>query len=323
MTKNNAWIATDGLYKTTRAGYIETMSRTHPIISITGSSGAGTSSAHQAIKHFFSQHQVRAAIIEGDGFHRYNREEMDRRVQEAAQRGVNLTHFGPGGNCFDKLEELFREYAAHGTGRHRYYIHNGEESARHGFPPGSLTPWRPLESHTDLLFYEGLHGGLVTDVVDIAQYVDLLIGVVPIINLEWIQKTHRDQQIRGYKRSNAIELILDRMHDYVHYITPQFSRTDINFQRVPTVDTSNPFDFDTIPTETESFLVIHIRDRRKIAADFSTLQQALENAFVSAPDTLVVPAEKMSMAMQMILGPVLMRLVEDARKARAATAGQS
>jgi len=47
-----------------------------------------------------------------------------------------------------------------------------------------LTPWESLSPDTDLIFYEGLHGGLVTDEVNIAQYVDLLIGIVSIINLE-------------------------------------------------------------------------------------------------------------------------------------------
>ena len=83
-------------------------------------------------------------------------------------------------------------------------------------------------------------------------------GVVPIINLEWIQKIHRDRAIRGYSAETATAMILRRMPDYVHYICPQFSRTDINFQRVPTIDPSNPFTIDKIPPSEQSMIVIHI-----------------------------------------------------------------
>ncbi len=38
-----------------------------------------------------------------------------------------------------------------------------------------------------MLFYEGLHGGVVTPQHDVASHVDLLVGVVPIVNLEWIK----------------------------------------------------------------------------------------------------------------------------------------
>ena len=90
----------------------------------------------------------------------------------------------------------------------------------------------------DLLFYEGLHGAVVTDKVNVAQYADLKIGVVPVINLEWIQKLHRDRAARGYSTEAVTDTILRRMPDYINYICPQFAETDINFQRVPTVDTT-------------------------------------------------------------------------------------
>ena len=62
--------------------------------------------------------------------------------------------------------------------------------------------------------------------------------MVPIINLEWIQKLHRDKNLRGYSQEAVVDTILRRMPDYVNHICPQFSRTHVNFQRVPTVDTS-------------------------------------------------------------------------------------
>ncbi len=288
------------------------MSRKHPIIAVTGSSGAGTSNARWAFERIFRVEGIKPALIEGDCFHRYNREEMNRLVGEAERHNRRLTHFGPEGNHFDKLEMLFKEYADRGTGQKRYYIHNAGEASLHGYSPGELTPWEPLEDDTDLLFYEGLHGGIVTDTINVARHVDLLIGVAPIINLEWIQKIHRDKAIRGYSSEDAIDMILSRMHDYVQYITPQFSRTDINFQRVATIDTANPFDNDLIPTDAESFSIIHVRNRDKIPVDFHHLLDALAGslAFTSAPDTIVVSADKKVFAMQLILAPVIRELVK-------------
>jgi len=286
------------------------MSKKHPIVAVTGSSGAGTSNVKTAFEHIFRREGVVPAIVEGDGFHRYDRRQMDEIAARAEAEGRHVTHFGPEGNLFEELEALFREYSDKGTGKRRYYIHNDEEAIRYGSQPGSLTPWEPLPKDSDLLFYEGLHGGVVTDAVNVAQCVDLLIGVTPIINLEWIQKIHRDRSVRGYTSENATKMILSRMHDYTHYITPQFSHTDINFQRVPTVDTSNPFAATEIPTNDESFSVIHIRNRNKIQADFRYLLEMLEGSFMSATDTIVVPAGKKIFAMQLMLSPVIHQLME-------------
>jgi phosphoribulokinase len=285
------------------------MSVKHPIIAVTGSSGAGTSVAKSAFEYMFRKDGIKAAIIEGDCFHRYDRAEMDQRSAEAEEKGENLTHFGPEGNIFEELETLFKQYGENGNGKRRYYVHDEKEASQHGHPPGSLTPWEDIEKGTDLLFYEGLHGGVVTDTVNVAQHVDLLIGVTPIINLEWMQKINRDQSIRGYTAEDATKLIMDRMYDYMHYITPQFSRTDINFQRVPTIDTSNPFATDYIPSNDESFSVIHIRNQDRIEVDFRYLLEMLEGAFMSSPDTIVVPAGKKVFAMQLILTPLLRKLI--------------
>ena len=291
------------------------MSAQHPIVAITGSSGAGTSNVKVAFEHIFRRAGITPAIVEGDCFHRYNRKDMDESVARIEKEGGhNLTHFGPEGNLFEELAAVFSEYAERGTGKRRYYIHDEEEAARHGAVVGELTPWEPLPPDTDLLFYEGLHGGLVTDTVNIAQHVDLLIGVAPIINLEWIQKIHRDKIVRGYTSESATQMILSRMHDYTHYITPQFSRTDINFQRVPTVDTSNPFAAIEIPTNDQSFSVIHIRNPGKIKADFRYLLEMLSGSFMSAPDTIVVPAGEKIFAMQLIITPVIHQMMANRKK---------
>ncbi len=294
------------------------MSELHPIVAVTGSSGAGTTSVTTAFAHVFKHEGLEAAWIEGDSYHRYDRAEMARQVELAARQGRTLTHFGPDGNVFGELEALFAGYGANGTGRRRHYIHTDADAELHGGTPGRFTDWEPLAPDTDLLLYEGLHGGLVAGGHDLARHVDLLIGVVPIINLEWIQKIHRDQTVRGYSAETATEMILRRMPDYVHYICPQFSRTDINFQRTPTIDTSNPFTAHEIPTNDESLVVINIANRRKIQPDFRALLEMLHGAFMSRPDTIVVPAGKFVFAMELIVAPVIHRLMDRCRLARAA-----
>jgi len=291
------------------------MSKKHPIIAVTGSSGAGTSTVRIAFEHIFYRLQVNPAVIEGDSFHRYNRYEMQEAVKAAEAGGWTLTHFGPEGNLFEELEELFRQYSETGTGRRRFYLHTWEEAQRFGQEPGTFTPWEDLPKGTDLLFYEGLHGGVVTEKVNVAQYVDLLVGVVPIVNLEWIQKIHRDTAERGYSPEDVTKTILRRMPDYIRYITPQFSRTDINFQRVPTVDTSNPFVARDIPTPDESFVVIRFRDPAKFSIDFPYLLAMLHGSFMSRRNSIVVPGGKMGLAMEIIFEPIIKKMMEE-RQAR-------
>jgi phosphoribulokinase len=285
------------------------MSNRHPIVAVTGSSGAGTTHTKSAFERAFLQEGIRAASVDGDSFHRFNRDEMERLSEAAAKTGANLTHFGPEGNFFEELEALFREYGDNGTGRRRRYVHTDEEARQYGAPTGTFTPWEPLPTPTDLLFYEGLHGGVETATVNVARYVDLLIGVVPIINLEWMQKIHRDHAVRGYSPEAATQMILRRMDDYVNYITPQFSRTHINVQRVPLVDTSNPFGAPELPRESEIAIVIHIRDRKKMQVDFRHLLELLDGSFMSRPDTIVVPGGKYAFAMEIIVLPVIQRLL--------------
>jgi len=288
------------------------MSKKHPIIAVTGSSGAGTTTVKVAFEHIFLREGVNPVVIEGDSYHRYDRAAMKEAMQTAEEEGNNhFSHFGPEANVFDKLEETFKSYGSTGVCDRRYYLHSDEEAKPFGQNPGEFTPWDKVGQGTDLLFYEGLHGGIVTDDIDVAQHVDLLIGVVPIVNLEWIQKIHRDCEQRGYSAEVVTDTILRRMHDYVHYITPQFSRTDINFQRVPTVDTSNPFIARDIPTPDESFVVIRFRDPNKLDIDFPYLLGMLKDSFMSRRNSLVVPAGKMGFAMEIILAPIIERILHN------------
>lgn len=279
------------------------MSEKHPIVAITGSSGAGTTTVMHAFGDIFRRLGVNPAVVEGDCFHRYNRQEMKEEMKKAQAEGRNFSHFGPEANVFDRLEALFREYGEKGTGKLRHYIHNDEEAERYGAAPGTFTDWEEIPAGSDLLFYEGLHGGVATETEDVAQHVDLLVGVTPVVNLEWIQKIHRDTESRGYTPEAVTDTILRRMYDYVHYITPQFSRTHINFQRVPLVDTSNPFIARDVPTPDESVVVIRFNEYRN--QNFPWLLQMIEGSFMSRPNTIVVPGGKMGFAMELIFMPII------------------
>jgi phosphoribulokinase len=285
------------------------MSRKHPIVSVTGSSGAGTTSVMRTFQQIFRREGVVVAYIEGDSLHRFDRAEMKTAIAEAHSRGDHtFSHFGPEANLFEELEELFAVYGETGAGKFRKYLHDEAEAEPYGQQPGTFTPWEELAPDTDMLFYEGLHGAVVTDDVNVARHADLSIGVVPVINLEWVQKLHRDRVVRGYTSEAVTDTILRRMPDYVNYICPQFSHTDVNFQRVPVVDTSNPFIARTIPTADESMLIIRFRDPHGI--DFPYLLAMLHDSFMSRPNTIVCSGGKMDLAMQLIFTPMILRLVE-------------
>ncbi|WP_280433815.1 phosphoribulokinase [Nocardia brasiliensis] len=285
------------------------MSVKHPVVAITGSSGAGTTSVTRTFQEIFRREGINAVVVEGDSFHRYDRNEMKLAMAEAEQsRNVTFSHFGEEANLLKELERLFRDYGETGVGQVRKYLHDDREAELYGQPAGTFTPWEDLTPGSDLLFYEGLHGAAVTDSVNVAQYADLLVGVVPIVNLEWIQKVIRDKTERGYSSEAVIDTILRRMPDYVKYICPQFSHTYVNFQRVPTVDTSNPFIARSIPTADESFVVIRFADPKVI--DFPYLLSMLHDSFMSRPNCIVVPGGKMDLAMQLIFTPLILRLMD-------------
>ncbi len=292
------------------------MSKKHPVIAVTGSSGAGTTTVKRAFEQILRRENISAAMIEGDSFHSLNRAEFRKEVRKAEAKGNQyFSHFGPEANHFDKIAELFETYGETGGGKRRFYLHNEDEAkeynARHKtkLGAGEFTPWEGVPANTDLLFYEGLHGLVKTDTVDIARHVDLGIGVVPVVNLEWIQKIHRDSSDRGYSADLIVDTILRRMPSYVNYIAPQFSNTHINFQRVATVDTSNPFISRDIPTLDESFVIIRFRDVGM--ADFPYLLSMLKDSFMSRRNTIVVPGGKMGLAMEIILGPLIQDLMDN------------
>jgi phosphoribulokinase len=290
------------------------MSEEFPIVAITGSSGSGSSAITKAFEHIFFRERVKAAYIQGNAFHRYDRKEMEVQTRRAEQEGRVLSHFSPDANHLDKLESLFFEYSATGTGKYRYYLHSKNSADKWGQEPGTLTKWQELDSDTDLLLYRGLHGAAIDGDIDISSYPDLLIGMVPNVNLEWIRKLNRDTALRGYSAEQVRQSILNRLDDYVHHITPQFSRTNINIQMIAAVDTSDPFSVKVEPTIDECFLVIHFQKVKK--PDFPTLMNALPGSFMSRRDTLVVPGGLIITTIEVILMPLIHELIVNSRKIR-------
>lgn len=288
------------------------MSKKHPIIAVTGSSGAGTTTVKKAFEHIFHRQNLNPVVVEGDSFHRYDRKEMKKKVELAQKERRNFSHFGFEANILKDLENMFKTYGEKGSCKRRYYLHSQEEAEPYGQNPGEFTPWLDAGEGSDLMLYEGLHGAIVNEQhdINIAKYSDLKIGVVPIVNLEWIQKIHRDTAKRGYKPEDVTDTILRRMRDYVSVITPQFSHTDINFQRVSLVDTSNPFISRDIPTRDESMVVIRFKNYKALDVDFPYLLSMIKNSFMSRRNTIVVPGGKMQLAMEVILHPIIGNLMD-------------
>lgn len=316
------------------------MSARHPIIAVTGSMYSASSMTQVVFSDIFRKLDVQANFVFGNGFRRYTAEEVPIVFKQAAEAGQPISHFGPETNYFDRLENLFREYARRGTGLSREYIETDEQRTRFNKPIGTYSNWEELDAGSDMLFYEGQHGGCIEETwslrnmsashnpvviqerhklisrndvgVDIARWVDLLIGLVPSVNLEWIQKIRRDVRLRHCSVEAVTTSILRRLPDYVRYITPQFSLTDINFQRIPLVDTSNPFIALDVPSNDETMVAIRFREPKRF--HFPSLLNTINNSFMSRPNTLVVPGDEMENAMQWICTPLVEELVERKRK---------
>ncbi|TXH78680.1 MAG: phosphoribulokinase [Thiothrix sp.] len=288
------------------------MSAEFPIVAITGASDHSTTTITQALQHIFYRERIKAVYVSGSGFHRYDRKTMRTELLKARQEGRNLSHFGPEGNHFDKLDSLFFQYAATGTGQFRYYLHSEQFAQEMGLEPGTFSPWQQMDPDNDLLLYRGLHGAVIHEDIDIASYPDLLIGAIPSINLEMMRRIDRDLK-QGLSHEEVRQVVLDRMSDYVKYITPQFGRTHLNFQIMPMVDTSNPFQFDEVPSLEECYIVIHFQ---KIAKRFEMpkLLKVIPNAFMTRRDQMVVPGTQMKTAIEIILMPLIQELIIESRR---------
>jgi phosphoribulokinase len=289
------------------------MSSKHPIVAITGSSGSGSTSVTTAVQRVLGRLQASYVIVDGDGFHRYDRFEHPRVMERAAREGRFISHYSPEANLLDMLESLMKEFGDQGRGMHRQYVHDAETAEATGCREGTFTPWTPIPADTDILVYEGLHGCFLSETLHIADYVDLKIGVVPIVNLEWMQKMHRDTHRRGYSPEAVLDAVERRLADYVNYITPQFSLTDINFQRIPMVDTSNPFEGQQLPTLDESKVVVRFSDPKRMPFTLPQLLERIPGSLMSRRNSIVIPGRELELAMELILEPLAAELLSKRR----------
>lgn len=292
------------------------MSTKHPILAVTGASDEGIAVVRDTLETIFAEEQTKAFFLQGSGFHRYERKVMYDATREARKQGKVLSHFGIDGNLLDKLNTSFKEYAEDGKCNYRYYLHREANAREYQQESGTFTQWMRHEGDSELMVYYGLHGAVKTDTLDLAQYPDLMIGVVPNVNLEWMQRIRRDNA-RGYSMDEIKEITLDRMHAYANVVTPQFTRTHINFQMVPVVDTSDPFNLTGFPEDEECALVIHFQ--RLPHTDFIPLLQQLEGAEMTRRDTMLIPGELKSKAIRLILTPLIRDLVNGSRNMRQAS----
>ncbi|VAW55778.1 Phosphoribulokinase, partial [hydrothermal vent metagenome] len=243
--------------------------------------------------------------------------------------GRHVSCYGPDLNNFSQLENCFKHYSESGHCDIRTKV---TEKNRHQYHSsvGEFTPWESIPAHSDCLFYDGMHGGVVAETwarrktenlqpilndrrnrktkgVDTAQYVDLLIGIVPAINLEWIQRIHHDKKNYQHSHEQVTANILEQLQDYIHFIVPQFSITDINFQRIPVVDTSNPFDQHIVPSEKESIFVISFKEPAKYNVE--EYLKRIDGAFISKSNNMVIPGGQLQHALDIICAPLIESLI--------------
>ena len=279
------------------------MSQKFPIIALTGASGAGKTNVKKIFQKIFDTQGIKVQFIEGDSFHRFTRQEMEQN-EEVPQA---ITHFNPEANLLGELEDLFATFSLSGTGKTRHYIHSEEDSITHKTKIGHFSAWKQI-APADFLFYDGLHAGHIDENINIAKKVDLLIGVTPIINLEWIQKIERDKLVRGYTERNAVEMIKRRLPDYIKFICPQFSRTHANIQRVPLVDTSNPFSGESIPRDSESLFIFEIKESRRLAVNLEEVCEKVPGSFLTSQNSLASPGTSLDKLLVTIFTPTINRL---------------
>lgn len=311
------------------------MSKQHPVIAVTGASGAGTTAVQQAFKEIFFRQKINAAFVQGDGFLRYSETESEKIISQALADEKPVSCYGPELNDFARLESCLQSYSEKGHCTTRARV-TRESQHLHNVSVGEFTQWQQSIADSDCLFYEGMHGGVVAQTwtrrkthnddaprrvndrrsarsagVNAAQYVDLLIGVAPAINLEWIQRIQHDQHNRKQSAEQVTANILDQLQDYIHFIIPQLSITDINFQRMPVVDTSNPFDQRAVPTEKESIVVISFKEPSKY--DLHSYLARIHGSFVSRRNSLVIPGGQLQHALDIICAPLIESLIQQSK----------
>ena len=220
------------------------MSIKHPIIAVTGSSGAGTTTVMKSFAHIFRREGLNAQVVEGDAFHRYDRD-ADARAREGptTAAGTPFSHFGPESEPADGTRQALREYArdrpAAGCGD---YIHDASKRRSMGGAPGTFTAWQPMaRRHRPAVLRRPARRlrrrrGSTSRSTRTCWSASCRSSIS-----SGSRSCTATRRCAATRQEAVIDTILRRMPDYVNYICPQFSRTHVNFQRVPTVDTSNPF----------------------------------------------------------------------------------
>ena len=282
------------------------MKKKKPIIALTGPSGAGKTNIKSIFDAIFKENQIKAVYIQGDSFHKYTRTEMEALNKTES----SLTHFSPKSNHLDLLADLFKNFSISGKGMARQYAHSEKDAKNLGVNIGCFSEWKEIEQTYDILFYEGLHGGYKDDQIDITRYVDLLIGITPSINLEWVQKSHRDLLVRGYSKQQVKRLIIRRLPDYLDYICPQFSRTDANLERIPLVDLSDPFKVESIPSDESSIYMLSIKNE-SVFKNLDHTQQKKWNMFNEklGSATQTIRAKDLKNCLKDVFLPTILNLI--------------
>ena len=166
------------------------MSAKHPVIAVTGFSGAGTTTTGVAFRKIFQQLNIRAAELEATAstLHPAGNGRGD---PQGARSGRDISYFGPGPTTSACCSRALSSTAK----RHRPFAQVPAHLRRSGaYNPGAghLHPVGATAGADRRAVLRGAARRCGREHHDVASHVDLLVGVVPIVNLEWIQKLIRD-----------------------------------------------------------------------------------------------------------------------------------
>jgi phosphoribulokinase len=236
-------------------------------------------------------------------------------MKRAGGQQPHFSHFGPEANLLEELGDLFKSPMARpASGKVRKYLHDAEEAEPYGQQSGEFTPWQDIPADTDLMFYEGLHGACRQ------RHDRHRAAGRPAASASCRRSTSNgSRSCTATRTSAATRQRRSRTPSCAACPTtsttsrPQFSRTHVNFQRVPTVDTSNPFIARDIPTADESFVVIRFANSKGI--DFPYLLSMIHNSFMSRPNTSWFPAARWNWRCRLIFTPLILRMIENRKRA--------
>lgn len=298
------------------------MLKCYLVVVVIGFFGVGISIVKCVFEYIFVREGIIFVVVEGDSYYCYEWMFMKQVMVDVLVKGENFFYFGFEVNFFDKFEELFCIYGEIGVGQKCYYFYSVEEVVEYNvcfgvnFELGQFMFWEDIFLGIDVLFYEGFYGGVKGEGYDVVVLVDLLVGVVLIINFEWIQKIYCDNVECGYFVEVIVDMILCWMFDYINYICLQFSQIDINFQRVFIVDIFNLFICWNILILDESFVIIYFCKGvcEKWGIDFGYLLSMIYDFFMFSFISIVVNGGKMGFVMELIFILIIYCMIEEKNK---------